>query len=88
MVVALVGPPEGWDFVLWLVMSPLPQPGPQGIRRDLAKGGMGASSRLEGERGMGESSILTVDRDLGGLSGSTRDTWEMSTWPLFTDATP
>lgn len=78
-----MGPPEGWDFVLWLVMPPLPQPGPQGIRRDLAKGGVGVSSRLEGERGMGESVILTVDRGLAGLSGSTRDTGEMSGWPLF-----
>lgn len=50
--VASVGPPEGWDFVLWLLTPPLPQPGPQGIRRDLAKGGVGASSRPEGEGGL------------------------------------
>lgn len=48
-VVASVGPPGGWDFVLWLLTPPLPQPGPQGIRRDLARGGVGTSSRPEGE---------------------------------------
>ena len=87
-VVASVGPPGGWDFVLWLLTPPLPQPGPQGIRRDLTKGGVGASSRPEGERSMGESFTLTVDRGLIGLSGNSRDTWEMSGWPLFTDTKP
>lgn len=86
-VVAPMGPPEGWEFVLWLLIPPLPQAGPQGIRRDLAKGGEGASSRPEGEGGMFESFTLSVDRGLVGLSEYQGHLGDVR-WSLFTDATP
>ena len=46
-----VGPPKAGTLSSGFSQPPLPQPGPQGIRSDLAKGRVGVSSRLEGEGG-------------------------------------
>eukprot|EP00069_Balaena_mysticetus_P022146 bmy_03408T0 len=46
-----VGPPKAGTLSSGFSQTPLPQPGPQGIRSDLAKGRVGVSSRLEGEGG-------------------------------------
>lgn len=61
--------------------APSSQPGPQGIRRDSQRGGVGTSSQTKGE-GMGESFTLTGQRpdwSVWELQGHL----EMSGWPLF-----